>query len=51
MEVTRVRRLTPEMRRDQIRTYLLELSNKRLAGIASALMPAEVLDADELVVG
>ena len=32
------------------RGYLQELSQKRLAGIASALLPAEVLDADELVV-
>lgn len=33
------------------RQYLQELSQKRLAGLTSALMPAEVLDADELVVG
>lgn len=32
------------------REYLQQTSQKRLAGIASALMPAEVIDADELVV-
>jgi len=31
------------------RGYLQETSQRRLAGIASAMMPAEVLDADELV--
>jgi len=31
------------------REYLQQISQKRLAGIASALMPAEVIDADELV--
>lgn len=35
----------------QARAYFQELSQKRLAGLASAFMPAEVLDADELVVG
>ena len=29
--------------------YLQQLTQKRLAGIASALLPAEVLDADQLV--
>lgn len=33
------------------RQYLQDLSQKRLAGLTQALMPAEVLDADELVVG
>jgi CRP-like cAMP-binding protein len=33
------------------RGYFQELSQKRLSGMASAFLPAEVLDADELVVG
>jgi CRP-like cAMP-binding protein len=33
------------------RQYLEALSQRRLLGISAALLPAEVLDADELIVG